>query len=266
MFEHWHEVYVWTLARSVGFEWHEVYVWIGTKCRFQLALSKGLNWHEAKVSRYGLCKCQLWLEITQLPSQNTSFCTFCIGISALCKFQLWLKFAQVRYSIVNHVSLSVLRWEIRLVYVSILTWNYTIAVFYCKTHPFVCFAMEYQLCVTFNSDFNWHKCDTQLQNAFFWVFPTRNSDLCNWQLWLEITQIRYSIDKTRLFVRFPMEYHLCVSFNSDFNLHKYDVPLQNTFTWVLCSEKSDLCYSQLSLEITYMCCSTAKNIFLCVLH
>ena len=92
-------------------------------------------------------------------------------------------------------QLDVFQWEIRFVYVSTLAWNNTNAVFRSKTRLFVRFTMENQLCLTVNSHFHLHKYDNPSRNTFFWVFFDGKSDLCKFQLWLEITQMRYSIAK-----------------------------------------------------------------------
>ena len=108
-----------------------------------------------------------------------------------------------------------------------LTLNCTNAIIHRKTRLFECLTVEKPICETVNSDFK--------------VFCCGKSDVCKYQLWLEIAQERYS------------------------KLHKCNIPPQNTSFIVFCHGKTDQCKCQLWLEIVQMRYSITKYVFLCVL-
>ena len=92
--------------------------------------------------------------------------------------------------------MSVLKWKIRFVYVSILTLNCTNVVFHSKTRPFVHFKVENKLCASANSNLNLH-------NAIIYR-------------------------KTHIFKCFTLKNPNCTTVNSDFKMHKCNIPLKNS--------------------------------------
>ena len=188
-----------------------------------------------------LYKCGIFL------SENKSFCAFC------CR-------------------------KIASFEVPTLTWNCTNAIIYCKTRLFEWCTVENPICETLNFDLKLHKCNILQLNTSIWEFCDGKSDLCKCQLWLEIAKMGYSIAKhvflcvlwwkisflqvqtrisnstiaiihrhTRLVECFTVENQICATVNSDFQLHKWNIPQQNTFFWMFWSGKSDLCKCQLWL-------------------
>ena len=82
--------------------------------------------------------------------QNTIFLAFCHGIYDLCWYWDYSTATKTRYPITKHHAFSVLRWNIRIVWVLGRLSTYTNTIFICKT--LFCFTIESTICVGIESD------------------------------------------------------------------------------------------------------------------
>ena len=147
----------------------------------------------------------------------------------------------------------------QFVQMSSLTLNCTIEIFHHKTRFFKCFSVQNLICASVNSNLKLHIFSILPKNVFSWDLKWKISFVQVPTLTLNCKNA-ITHYKTRLFDCFTVEKLICATVNSNFKLHKCNIPQQNTSFLVFCSWKSDLCKCQHCFEIAQMRSSIAKHV------